>query len=140
MKPESDKPLWCKKIMDGVSSLLVGKKIVDVGWQDEINIMFLTLESGERVLVEPCFGPHYQRTGEPFPETYTGLLVCSLSSSLYSSNVYVLPPGQGRAAGVDVVGFMPVGRDVLFDFFDGSVSQDQQAHPARRLTWSRAKS
>ena len=29
-------------------------------------------------------------------------------------NADVLPPGQGRAAGVDVVGLMPVGRDVLF--------------------------
>jgi hypothetical protein len=31
-------------------------------------------------------------------------------------NADVLPPGQGRAVGVDVVGFMPVGRDVLFDY------------------------
>ena len=81
MKPESRKPLWCQKIMDDVSALLVGKRIVSVGWQDEINIMFLTLEGGERVLVEPTFGPHHHRTGEAFPDDYTGLVVCSLSSS-----------------------------------------------------------
>lgn len=39
------------------------------------------------------------------------------------ANVDVLPPGHGRVVEVDVVGFMPIGRDVLFDFFDGSVSQ-----------------
>ena len=32
-------------------------------------------------------------------------------------NVYVLPPGQGRAVGVDVVEFMPVGSDALFALF-----------------------
>jgi len=32
-------------------------------------------------------------------------------------NADVLPPGHGRAAGVDVVGFMPVGRDNLLGFF-----------------------
>jgi hypothetical protein len=31
-------------------------------------------------------------------------------------NADVLPPGQGRAVGVDVVGFMPVGSDVLLAF------------------------
>ena len=67
--------------MDDVSALLVGKRIVSVAWQDEINIMFLTLEGGERVLVEPSFGPHYHRTGNAFPDDYTGLVVCSLSSS-----------------------------------------------------------
>ena len=33
------------------------------------------------------------------------------------ANVYVLPPGQGRVVGVDVVGFMPVGSDDLFCFY-----------------------
>ena len=33
------------------------------------------------------------------------------------SNADVLPPGHGRAAGVDVVGFMPVGSDVLLAFW-----------------------
>ena len=32
------------------------------------------------------------------------------------SNADVLPPGQGRAVGVVVVGLMPAGSDVLFDF------------------------
>ena len=50
------------------------------------------------------------------------------------NNVNVLPPGQGRAVGVDVVGFMPVGRDVLFDFFDGSVTQNLRTHAAGNLT------
>jgi len=36
-----------------------------------------------------------------------------------SANADVLPPGQSRAVGVDVVGFMPVGRDVLFAFVWG---------------------
>jgi len=30
-------------------------------------------------------------------------------------NVYVLPPGHGRAAGVDVVGLLPVGSDDLLN-------------------------
>ena len=34
-------------------------------------------------------------------------------------NVHVLPPGNGRAVGVDVVGFMPVGRDVLLGYSFG---------------------
>jgi hypothetical protein len=38
--------------------------------------------------------------------------------SIFSQNVDVLPPGHGRAVGVDVVGFMPVGRDVLFGWLD----------------------
>ena len=33
------------------------------------------------------------------------------------SGLDVLPPGQGRAVGVDVVGLMPVGRDALFSVF-----------------------
>ena len=32
------------------------------------------------------------------------------------ANVYVLPPGQGRAVGVDVVELLPVGSDDLFAF------------------------
>ena len=32
-------------------------------------------------------------------------------------NVDVLPPGQGRVVGVDVVEFMPVGSDVLLGIF-----------------------
>jgi len=31
----------------------------------------------------------------------------------FFSNVHILPPGHGRAVGVDVVGFMPVGSDDL---------------------------
>ena len=31
-------------------------------------------------------------------------------------NADVLPPGQGRAIGVDVVGFMPVGSDNLLGY------------------------
>jgi len=37
-----------------------------------------------------------------------------------SHNADVLPPGHGRAVGVDVVGFMPVGRDVLFCVFSSN--------------------
>ncbi len=44
---------------------------------------------------------------------------CDDTVAVYSSNVYVLPPGHGRAVGVDVVGFMPVGRDVLLAVFEG---------------------
>ena len=43
------------------------------------------------------------------------------------ANVYVLPPGQGRVVGVDVVGFMPVGRDVLLAFF--------ASNTFRTMTW-----
>ena len=56
------------------------------------------------------------------------------------SNVYVLPPGQGRAVGVDVVVFMPVGSDDLFDFFDGSVTRNLRTHPAGNPSGCRAKS
>ena len=45
-----------------------------------------------------------------------------------------VPQFKGRAAGVDVVRFMPVGRDVLFDFFDGSVTQNLRTQPAGNLT------
>jgi hypothetical protein len=40
-----------------------------------------------------------------------------LFESVFWADADVLPPGQGRVVGVDVVGFMPVGRDVLLAFF-----------------------
>ncbi len=61
-------------------------------------------------------------------------------SSLFLPNVYVLPPGKGRAVGVDVVVFMPVGSDDLFDFFDGSVTRNLRTHPAGNPSGCRAKS
>jgi len=37
--------------------------------------------------------------------------------AIYSANADVLPPGQGGAVEIDVVGFMPVGSDALFSIF-----------------------
>ena len=49
----------------------------------------------------------------PAPATKTNAAK-SVRNRFISSNADVLPPGQGRAVGVDVEGFRPVGSDALF--------------------------
>jgi len=43
--------------------------------------------------------------------------LCSFCLDSWLANADVLPPGHGGAVGVDVVGLLPVGRDVLFAVF-----------------------
>ena len=43
---------------------------------------------------------------------------CCLFPNILEANADVLPPGHGRAAGVDVLRFMPVGRDVLLGILE----------------------